>query len=75
MKQLKGMVVLLAALLAMSAFGCSKKEGPAEKAGKEIDKAAEKTGAGIEKAAEKSKEAIDKTVDKTKETVKDATSK
>jgi len=37
--------------------GC-KKEGPAERAGKEIDRAAEKTGQQIEKAGEKMKDAI-----------------
>jgi hypothetical protein len=32
--------------------GCQKQEGPAEKAGKEIDKAVEKTGQQLEKAGE-----------------------
>ena len=37
-------------LVALS--GCQKQEGPAEKAGKEMDKAAEKVGQQIEKAGE-----------------------
>ncbi|MHB1292566.1 MAG: hypothetical protein ACYCY5_10320 [Sulfuricella sp.] len=41
------MSVLLAAL-----SGCQKQEGPAEQAGKEVDKAAEKVGEKIEKAGE-----------------------
>lgn len=41
------MSVLLAALP-----GCQKQEGPAERAGKEVDKAAEKVGDKIEKAGE-----------------------
>jgi len=39
-----------ALLIALS--GCQKQEGPAEKAGKEMDKAAEKVGQQIEKAGE-----------------------
>lgn len=41
------MSVLVAALL-----GCQKQEGPAERAGKEVDKAGEKVGQQIEKAGE-----------------------
>jgi len=45
------------AALAMSAFvlgssGCQKQEGPAEHAGKEVDKAVEKAGQQIEKTGE-----------------------
>ena len=42
------MVALLAGL-----FCCQKNEGPAERAGKQIDKAIEKTGEQIEKAGKK----------------------
>ena len=41
------MTALLAAL-----FGCQKQEGPAEKAGREVDKAVEKVGQQIEKAGD-----------------------
>ena len=41
------MGVLLAAL-----SGCQKQEGPAERAGKEVDKAVEKAGQQMEKAGE-----------------------
>lgn len=47
----------VSAALAMSALlaalsGCQKQEGPAEHAGKEVDKAAEKAGQQIEKAGQ-----------------------
>ncbi len=42
------MAVALIAVLA----GCQKQEGPAERAGKEVDKAAENVGQQIEKAGE-----------------------
>jgi hypothetical protein len=41
------MTALLAAL-----FGCQKQEGPAEKAGRQVDKAVEKVGQQIEKAGD-----------------------
>ena len=34
-------------------FGCQKKEGPLEHAGKQMDKALEKAGQQVEKAGEK----------------------
>ena len=46
--------ILVAALSA-----CQKQEGPAEHAGKEIDKAIEKTGQQIEKAGEKIEDAAE----------------
>lgn len=48
--------LVMTALLA-TAFGCQKQEGPAEHAGKEIDKAADKAGQQIEKAGEKIQDA------------------
>lgn len=41
----------MGALLAVLA-GCQKQEGPAERAGKEVDKAADKAGQQIEKAGQ-----------------------
>ncbi len=46
------MSILIAAL-----FGCQKQDGPAEHAGKEIDKAADKAGQQIEKAGENIRDA------------------
>jgi len=47
---------LVLGILAVGLTGCQKKEGPAEKAGKAIDKAAEKVGEKVEKAGEKIKD-------------------
>jgi len=49
--------VLVVGMFVIGVAGCPKKEGPAERAGKAIDKAAEKTGQQMEKAGEKLKEA------------------
>lgn len=49
--------LVLGALVAVLS-GCQKKEGPAERAGKEMDKAAEKAGQQIEKAGEKLKDSV-----------------
>jgi len=43
--------LVMSALLA-ALFGCQKQEGPAEQAGKDVDKATEKAGKQIEKAGE-----------------------
>jgi hypothetical protein len=43
--------LLMSALLA-TLFGCQKQEGPAERAGKEADKAMENVGQKIEKVGE-----------------------
>jgi hypothetical protein len=49
--------VLALGLLIAGVTGC-KKEGPMERAGKEMDKAAEKTGDKIEQAGDKIKDAV-----------------
>jgi predicted small secreted protein len=49
--------LLVVALLGLTLSGCEKKEGPAEKAGKEVDKAAKDLGQSMEKAADSVKEA------------------
>ncbi|MBK7677193.1 hypothetical protein [Accumulibacter sp.] len=46
-----GTALVIGALLVALA-GCQKQEGPAEKAGKEVDKAAQTVGKQIEKAGE-----------------------
>ncbi|HUY02699.1 MAG TPA: hypothetical protein VMV33_05400 [Rhodocyclaceae bacterium] len=46
-----GTAIVVGALLS-AAFGCQKQEGPAEHAGKEVDKAVENAGQQIEKAGE-----------------------
>jgi len=43
---------LMAGILVLGLAACQKKEGPAERAGKEIDKSVEKVGQSIEKAGQ-----------------------
>ncbi len=50
--------VLAVGFLMLALFGCQKHEGPAESAGKEVDKAAKKTGEQIEKAGDKIQDAV-----------------
>lgn len=53
MKLKKSMASIIAmSVLAAMLYGCQKPEGPAEQAGKEIDKAADTAGQKIEKAGE-----------------------
>lgn len=58
-----GAAVALAALLA-TLSGCHRQEGPAEKAGKEIDRTAEQAGEKIDKAGEKIGEQVEKAGEK-----------
>ncbi len=54
MKSNKSVVAVLAtAVLIAGLCGCQKQEGPAERAGKQVDKAVDKAGQQIEKAGEK----------------------
>jgi hypothetical protein len=46
-----GAAIAMSALLAALA-GCQQQEGPAEQAGKEVDKAIEKAGEQVEKAGD-----------------------
>jgi hypothetical protein len=43
---------LITSALLAALFGCQKQEGPAEKAGRQVDKAVEKVGQQIEKAGD-----------------------
>ncbi len=54
-KRTTAALAVSALMLALS--GCQKHEGPAESAGKEIDKAAQKAGEKIEKAGDKIQDA------------------
>ena len=49
--------ILAAGILTAALSGCQKKEGPAERAGKAMDKAVENAGQQIEKAGEKIQDA------------------
>lgn len=65
-------ILLVLGILVAGLSGCKKKEGSAERAGKEIDKAVEKTGKQIDKAVEKTGEKIEKAGEKIKDSTKDA---
>jgi hypothetical protein len=52
--------LVTAVCLVVSLSACQKEEGPAEKAGKEIDKAVKDAGNAVDKAAESVKEAVKK---------------
>ncbi len=60
---------LVLAILIAGISGC-KKEGPMERAGKEIDKSAEKAGSQFDKAIKKTGEGIEKTGENIKNSVK-----
>ena len=48
---------LMLGLLVLGLSACEKKEGPMERAGKQIDKAVEKTGQQVEKAGQQIQDA------------------
>jgi outer membrane PBP1 activator LpoA protein len=62
-------LALCAVVLGLALVACEK-EGPAEKMGKEVDKAAEKTGQAMEKAADAVKETAKEAADKVEKAVK-----
>jgi len=51
------MAALVMGALIAGLFSCQKNEGPAERAGKQIDKAVEKAGQQIQKAGDKIEDA------------------
>jgi hypothetical protein len=55
----KVLLILCSVMIVIAFIGC-KKEGPAEKAGRQIDKAVEKTGDKLEEAGNKVKDATKK---------------
>jgi len=55
-KATKALPLLLSGAFLLFALGCEKQEGPAEKAGKDIDKGLDKVGQEMEKAGEKLKD-------------------
>ena len=63
-------MILLPVLLGALAFAVGCKEGDAEKAGKEMDKAAENTKDSLKKAGEKTGEAVKDAGEKIKDAAK-----
>jgi hypothetical protein len=62
---------LVLGVLVAGLSGCQKKEGPAERAGKEIDKAVEKSGQQINKGVDKAGEKLEKAGEKMQDAAKD----
>lgn len=60
MKRLMTLLCTFAILPALVTFAGCKQEGPAERAGKQIDKGVEKTGEAMKAGAEKTEEAMEK---------------
>ena len=52
------MAAVVTSALIVGLFCCQNKEGPVERAGKQIDKAVEKAGQQIEKAGDKIEDAV-----------------
>jgi hypothetical protein len=73
----KGCLMVTAILLGFSLAGCGKKagEGPAERAGKEVDKAMDKAGQAMDKATDAVKEVAKDATNKVEEVAKDAAGK
>ena len=68
-------VVLTVTLLALGSLGCQKKEGPAEKAGKQIDQAVEKAGSAAKDITDTAGKKLNKAADKFKSTADKAEEK
>ncbi|MGE4369370.1 MAG: hypothetical protein AB7E12_06795 [Burkholderiaceae bacterium] len=59
MKRFKALsTAVVTAVFALALAGCQEKEGPAEKAGKELDKAASQVGQAVENAGEQLQKAV-----------------
>ncbi|MET0210436.1 MAG: hypothetical protein ABW220_15425 [Burkholderiaceae bacterium] len=54
----RNVVYALVATCSLAMAACQPAEGPAERAGKNVDNAAKKVGEQVDKAADKTKEAI-----------------
>ncbi|HXV84539.1 MAG TPA: hypothetical protein VEG60_32215 [Candidatus Binatia bacterium] len=69
----KGCLMFAAIFLGLTLGACGKEggEGPAERAGKEVDKAMEKAGEAMEKAADAVKEAAKDAAEKVEGMTKD----
>lgn len=65
-------VAVVVSALSIGLSGCQK-EGPAERAGKQVDKAVEKAGKEIEKVGEKTGQLLEKTGEKIRDTAKSTT--
>jgi len=61
--KLKPALIMIMMLLGAAVVGCESSEGPAERAGKQIDQATEQAGDTINEAVDKAGEKIEETGD------------
>jgi predicted small lipoprotein YifL len=54
----RGMKILMMIVIAVAALAACRQEGPAEKAGRQIDQTADKAARGVEKAGENVRDAV-----------------
>jgi len=66
---MKKSTILIIIFLCLLPLGCQKKEGPAERLGKEIDKAADDVGAKFKDAVSETGEKLGKATDDLKKSV------
>lgn len=67
----RGSAWLASALMCLTLMACQKPEGPAEKAGKEVDQALDQAGNKAETATEKLGEQVEKAGEKIQDAAKD----
>jgi len=70
MSILKNIIMVLFSCMIIISFTACKKEGPAERAGKNIDETVEKAGKKIDESAEKAGNKIEGAGEKVKESTK-----
>ncbi len=69
--KVKPALIMIMMLLGAAVVGCESSEGPAERAGKQIDQATEQAGDTIDHAVEKAGEKIEETGDTIREETSD----
>jgi len=69
--KVKPALIMIMMILGAAVIGCESSEGPAERAGKQIDQAAEKAGDTIDEAVDKTGEKIEETGDAIREETSD----
>ncbi len=65
----KSIILVLCVLLCLSPLGCQKKEGPAERLGKEIDKSVDEVGSKFDDAVSETGKKLEKATESIKKSV------
>jgi vacuolar-type H+-ATPase subunit H len=69
--KVKPALIMMMMVLGAAVIGCESKEGPAERAGKQIDQAAEQAGDTIDQAVKKTGEKVEEAGDTIREKTSD----